>query len=195
MAESVHELMRRHLTALEQGAFMRDLNDEVQRLDGVHYATMVALGWHGRRGLLELSNAGHPPPCLFRAAPGEWSWLEGRRVGEPGGVPVGAPLGLLASVEYERCVLRPQEGDLLVLYSDGISEATNPGGEELGRDGLMEMVRAFEPGSAEAVGVQLTAALRTFCGGQVPADDQTIIVLQRTAADRQMPPGTGAQAS
>jgi sigma-B regulation protein RsbU (phosphoserine phosphatase) len=192
LAEKLRELMERHLTALEQGAFLRDLNEEVQGLDGVHYATMVALGWHGRRGLLELTNAGHPPPCHFRAADGDWSWVDGRRRSEPGRVPVGAPLGLLDRVDYERSVLRPREGDLLVLYSDGVSEATNPRGEELGRDGLQEMARALDPSSAEAFGVQLTAALRAFRGGQQPADDETIIVLQRLAADTQAPgPGTG----
>jgi sigma-B regulation protein RsbU (phosphoserine phosphatase) len=183
LAEKLRELMERHLTALEQGAFLRDLNEEVQGLDGVHYATMVALGWHGRRGLLELTNAGHPPPCLFRAADGDWSWVDRRRRDEPGRVPAGAPLGLLASVDYERCVLRPREGDLLVLYSDGVSEATNPAGEELGRDGLQEMTRALDHSSAEAFGAQLTTALRAFREGQEPADDETIIVLQRIAAE------------
>src|SRR5262249_35128586 len=78
VAEKVRELMGQHLTTLEQGALMRDLNRAIQELDGVHYATMVALGWHGRRGLIQLINAGHPPPFLFRAAYGEWSWLDRR---------------------------------------------------------------------------------------------------------------------
>src|SRR5262245_42927541 len=137
LADEVRALMERYLTALAQGALMRDLNRTIQGLDGVHYATMVALGWHGRRGLLELSNAGHPPPCRFRASRGEWDWLDRRRPSLPGRVPVGAPLGLLASVEYRRTVVKPEEGDLVLLYSDGVSEATNPDGEELGRDGLM----------------------------------------------------------
>ena len=46
---------------------MRDLSRAVQEgLDGVHYATMVAVGWHGPRRLLVLTNAGHPPPCWYR---------------------------------------------------------------------------------------------------------------------------------
>jgi phosphoserine phosphatase RsbU/P len=185
LAEKVRELMRRHLTVLEQAAFMRDLNAAVQALDGVHYATMVALGWHGRRGLLELSNAGHPPPCFFRAEHGDWSWLEGPRASERGRVPAGVPLGLLAGVEYERFVLKPKEGDLVLLYSDGVSEATSPAGEELGRDGLMTMVRALDPGPAETLGVRLTTALRAFRAGTERADDETIVVVERTAVERQ----------
>jgi phosphoserine phosphatase RsbU/P len=195
VAEKLGELMERHLTALDQGALMRDLNRGVQELDGVHYATMVAVGWHGRRGLLEVSNAGHPPPCLFRAVHGDWIWVDGRRPSEPGQMPAGAALGLLPSVDYERLVFRLGEGDLLVLYSDGVSEATNPAGQELGRDGLQDIARTLDPSSAEAFGVQLTRALSAFREGQEPADDETIIVLQRTApkAEARRPGSGGAE--
>jgi serine phosphatase RsbU (regulator of sigma subunit) len=67
----------------------------------------------------------------------------------------------------------------VVLYSDGISEATNPAGEELSRDGLMNLARGLDSTSAEAFGTQLISAVRGFRAGVEPADDQTIIVLQR----------------
>jgi sigma-B regulation protein RsbU (phosphoserine phosphatase) len=181
VADRVRELMERYLTALEQAALMRDLNQTILELDGIHYATMVALGWHGRRGLLELTNAGHPPPCLFRASGGDWLWLDRRRPSATLQPPVGTPLGLLSGVDYRRTVIKPQEGDLVLLYSDGVSEATNPDGEELGRDGLLAMLQALDPSSAEALGIQLTASLRAYRGGQQPTDDETIIVLQRLA--------------
>jgi serine phosphatase RsbU (regulator of sigma subunit) len=66
-----------------------------------------------------------------------------------------------------------------VLYSDGVSEATNPAGAELGRDGLMEIARQLTLSSAEDVGTELTSALNHFRGGAASADDETIIVLQR----------------
>jgi len=143
----------------------------------VHYATMVAAGWHGRRGLLVLTNAGHPPPFWHHASDGEWSWLDTRRPSERGR-PAGVPLGLLPDIDYERTVIRPQVGDLVVLYSDGVSEATNGTGEELGRDGLMKIARELDPGSAEAFGTGLTSALGRFRDGVEAADDETVIVLQ-----------------
>ncbi len=179
VAAKVRELMQRYLTALEQEELMRDLNRAVEDLDGVHYATMVAVGWHSRRGLLVMTNAGHPPPCVFRAADGEWSWLEPRGAGEAERGLVGVPLGLLADADYERRVVKPRHGDVVVLYSDGVSEATNPAGDELGRDGLMNLVRGLDPSSAEAFGRELRTALRAFRGGREPADDETIVVLQR----------------
>ena len=179
LAERIRDLLRRYLTELGQGGLMSDLNHAVQQLDGVHYATMAAVGWHSRRGLLVLTNAGHPPPCLFRLAGGGWSWLEPRGAGGRGRVPVGVPLGLFADVEYPPIIVKPQDGDLLVLYSDGVSEARSPADGELGRQALIDLLRALDPSSADAVGRQLTRALRAFRGGRPADDDETIIVLQK----------------
>jgi serine phosphatase RsbU (regulator of sigma subunit) len=179
--ELLRELMQRHLRALEQVSLMRDLNRAVlEALDMVHYATMVAVGWHGRRGLLVVTNAGHPPPLRYRVALDEWSWFESQRATEQGR-PVGAPLGLLPDISYERLIVKPLPGDLVLLYSDGVSEATNAAGEELGRDGLLTLARALDTSSAEVFGEQLAAALDTFRDGVEAADDETIIVLQTTA--------------
>ena len=183
LGERLRELMQRYLTSLEQVGLMRDLNQAVQELDSVHYATMVAVGWHGRRGLLVLTNAGHPPPCWYRADRDEWSWLVTERPSERGRA-AGVPLGLLADIEYDRTVVKPRGGDLVLLYSDGVSEATNPAGEELGRDGLMNIAREIDSSSAETFGTELTSALRAFRDGVEPADDETIIVLQPMAPDR-----------
>ena len=74
VGEKLRELMVRYLPDLEQAGLMRDLNRAVrEELDGVHYATMIAAGWHGPRRLLVLTNAGHPPPLRYRAAAEEWS--------------------------------------------------------------------------------------------------------------------------
>ncbi len=183
VGEKLRELMLRYLTALEQVGLMRDLSRAVrEELDGVHYATMVAVGWHGRRRLLVVTNAGHPPPCWYRAALGEWSWIGARHASERGRT-VGVPLGLLADSSYDRAVLKPEIGDLVVLYTDGVFEASNEAGDELGRDGLMRIARGLDASSAEAFGSQLAAALRRFRGRAEPTDDQTIIVLQRVAPE------------
>ena len=179
LGEKLRELMQRYLRELEQVSLMRDLNRAVQEeLDDVHYATMVAVGWHGRRGLLVMTNAGHPPPLWYRAAARRMALAETQRASERER-PAGVPLGLLADISYDRTVVKPQSGDLVVLYSDGVSEATNQAEEELGRDGLMNIACGLDRSSAEAFGTQLTSALRRFRGGVDALDDETIIVLQR----------------
>jgi serine phosphatase RsbU (regulator of sigma subunit) len=174
----LRELMQTHLAALEQIQLMSDLNEAVMReLDGIHYATMVAVGFHARRGLFVMTNAGHPPAFWYRANRGEWEWLEPQRA-STGAALGGTPLGLLPNASYPRMVVKPKPGDLIVLYSDGISEATNADGEEFGRDRLMTAARAASSRTAETFGVELVAALDDFRGHRAPDDDETIIVLQ-----------------
>ena len=180
MGAKLRELMQKYLAALEQSSLMRDLNEAVaEELDGVHYATMVAVGFHDRRGLLVMTNAGHPPAMWYRATRDEWTWFERQQAETRVS---GTPLGLLPNVSYDRIIVKPDAGDLIVLYSDGVSEATNPVGEELGRDGLMTMARSVDPTSVEGFGPQLLEALGKFRAGHPADDDETIVVLQRLPA-------------
>ncbi len=180
LGATLRDLMERYLTELAQVGLMRDLNDAVRReLDLVHYATMVAVGWHGRRRLLVVTNAGHPPPFWYRTTHRTWAWLEtpehdGRDRA------AGVPLGLLEQIDYDRRVVRPQPGDIVVLYSDGVSEATDRAGEELGRDRLLSMAQDLDRSSAASFGTQLVAALAEFRGHVAPPDDHTVIVLRAT---------------
>ena len=179
LSAKLRELMQKHLLALEQASLMRDLNEAVlTELDGVHYATMVAAGFHGRRGLLVMTNAGHPPAFWYRARRREWASFESQAARDRLGVR-GTPLGLLPNVAYDRMIVKPEPGDLIVLYSDGVSEATDPAGTELGRDDLLALIGALDPTSAETFGGQLVERVREFRRGSVPEDDQTVIVLQR----------------
>ena len=179
LSAKLRDLMQKYLAALEQASLTRDLNEAViAELDGVHYATMVAVGFHGRRGLLVMTNAGHPPALWYRAHRHEWVWFEPQGTEEGIGLR-GTPLGLLPNVSYDRMIVKPDPGDLIVLYSDGLSEATNLAGKELGRDDLLTLARTLNPISAEAFGAQLVEAVGEFRGGSVPDDDETVIVLQR----------------
>ena len=179
LGAKLRELMQKYLAALEQASLMRDLNEAViDELDGVHYATMVAAGFHAHRGLLVMTNAGHPPPFWYRAARNEWAWFEPQSVEGAEGIR-GTPLGLLPKASYDRMTVRTDPGDLIVLYSDGVSEATDPEGVELGRDRLMTLAQAADPSSAETFGEQLVEAVGQFRRGRVPEDDETIVVLQR----------------
>ena len=175
--EKLRHLMRLHLRALEQIPLMRDLNQAVrEEFGGAHYATMVAIGWHARRGLLVMTNAGHPSPLWYHASRDEWTWLEVQHPTQRKRL-AGVPLGLFPNTSYDRLVVKPQSGDLFVLYSDGVSEARTQAGVELGSGGLIDIVRELSLKSPEAIGIQLASALRAFRGDRELLDDETIIVL------------------
>ena len=125
LGNKLRELMQMYLNELDQTALMADLNTAVhEELANVHYASMVTLGYHGRRGLLALTSAGHPPPLWHRATERQWVCLDEHPGRDQRSRPAGVPLGLLPGVTYHRRVVRPGAGDLIVLYTDGVSEAT-----------------------------------------------------------------------
>ncbi len=128
-------------------------------------------------GIFIYVNAGHPPPFLLPAH-GSVRFLEEG----------GAVLGPVAQATYERGFVRMEPGDILVLYTDGLTEARSPGspehplGEEFGVERLVETVAACRGQSAASIGERLFAEVRTFTGGAPPQDDRTVVVITRTGA-------------
>ena len=153
---------------LEQGrlAFARERREFLRRGAG-----LAAAGW------LLPAAANFQSVLANQAARGEWSWLEIDRERAKSKT-AGTPLGLLDEVDYERQVVKLRPGDLVVLYSDGLSEATNVAGAEIGRDGLMDIASGVDSHSAAAFGEQLMAGVSQFRQGVEPGDDQTLIVLR-----------------
>jgi len=120
-------------------------------------------------GDIAFCNAGHNPPFLVRAS-GAIEQLEG-------GGPV---LGILPNMTYQRRQIRMEPGDLLVLYSDGVTEAANPAGEEF-EDRLPQLAaRLRDRGAAEVVRA-IHETVNDWIAGQPPADDVTVVVARRAS--------------
>jgi sigma-B regulation protein RsbU (phosphoserine phosphatase) len=88
------------------------------------------------------------------------------------------PLGVLNEAEYEETVLPISPGDVIVLYTDGIVEAMNPGGEIFGFDRLIETVGSCRADSAEALLQEILAHVNAFTSGAPQHDDLTAIVIR-----------------
>ncbi len=146
-------------------ALMKVLNDAlVARKVEARYVTMLVLLWHPRERLFEMANAGGLPPMICRA--GEILKLRVE----------GVPLGLLPDREYEEISFQAQAGDMVVLYSDGISDHLNPAGDEYGRWRLGNVVRAHCKKSAQQLLDAIFADLDSF--NRELFDDQTLVVLK-----------------
>ena len=117
-------------------------------------------------------NAGHLPPLLFSAAqPGAVCKLKS-------GGPV---LGLLSAAKYEHGERAFEAGDVLVLYSDGILEAANAADEQFGEERVQSVVHANFARPAEEIRNHILAAVREFTGDVAAADDQTLLVIRKSA--------------
>jgi serine phosphatase RsbU (regulator of sigma subunit) len=119
-------------------------------------------------GELRFANAGHNPPMIVRAS-GEAEMLEG-------GGPV---LGILSIARYSEEEARIESGDMLVLYSDGVTEATNQEYEEFGEERLLEVLRKHREDPAPKIVEAVTTALAEFAAGAPQADDITLVVAKR----------------
>jgi len=119
-------------------------------------------------GELAFANAGHNPPILVRAS-GEVEMLEG-------GGPV---LGVLSIASYGEQKTQLGPGDFLVVYSDGVTEATNVAGEEYGEEKLIEVLKSRRADSATGILNAAMESLNSFTLGAPQADDITLVVAKR----------------
>jgi serine phosphatase RsbU (regulator of sigma subunit) len=133
-------------------------------------ACMFVTAFHGvldlATGALRYCNAGHNPPYLLRA--------QGGRETLPA---TGIPFGVMEGVPYRIAETTLVPGDALFLFSDGITEAFNPGGEEFGTDRLEAALEAARGhGAGELVG-DILAATTAFAAGAEQSDDITALGL------------------
>jgi phosphoserine phosphatase RsbU/P len=132
------------------------------------YATAFLGVLEPATGLLRYTNAGHNPPLVVRAG-GSLEELP----------PTGVPLGLLPGARYAAREVALSPGDTLVLYTDGLVEASDPGGEEYGLDRLKEVCLRHRNGLCRSLAEALDADLEAFVRGVPFADDRTIVLARR----------------
>ena len=89
-------------------------------------------------------------------------------------------MGLFPTVTYDSFETRLDPGDVLVLFSDGVTEAMNHAEDEFGEERLTEVVRLNKHRTAQEIVQAITGSLAVFVGGAPTADDVTLVVLKKT---------------
>jgi phosphoserine phosphatase RsbU/P len=180
VASDLLRLVRDHMNRLEQSTLLMELSaslSTVKTNKGAAYATAVVVGFDSTCGDLTVTNAGHPPPLWYRAAQHEWKLLQKPDSSAPG-PPVGLPIGLQFPTSYEDVVVAFGPDDLLICYTDGLSDATDDEGVTLGVDGLLELARGLPIESPMAAGATLLGLVDAFRHGAPASDDETLVVLR-----------------
>jgi sigma-B regulation protein RsbU (phosphoserine phosphatase) len=189
VTQMLRKLMLKNINAWDQSDFMRGLNEAFGQGEDNQYATAIVLSFHRLMGRLAFSNAGHLPPLWYHAAQKSWGWLEeGSETKKISGLPV----GMMPGTEYSQTVVALKRGDILVLYTDGITEARDSIGYELGRDGFLKWAREAPIDSPTALGENLLQRLESFRGNS-KNDDETLLVVQRE--EESLPPILGVVAN
>jgi sigma-B regulation protein RsbU (phosphoserine phosphatase) len=128
-----------------------------------------------RTGTLTYCNAGHNPPYLFSAQNDGKMQALGRS---------GLPLGVLERTSWEQKTVQLAPGDLLLLYTDGITDAEDRSGEFFGQERFLEVAQANRRLSAPAIQDALLAEVHDFMGNMPQFDDIALIVLARGSLDQ-----------
>jgi hypothetical protein len=132
------------------------------------YATMFWSYFDPQSQHLKYINAGHCAPLVLKTS--QRNTILRLSLGGP-------VLGLLADAEYQQGSVRLEPGDVMVLYSDGIIEATNPDEEEFGEDRVLAIMKEHANDTAEAIRNHILLAADAFTGQSVPQDDRTLVVI------------------
>jgi sigma-B regulation protein RsbU (phosphoserine phosphatase) len=148
-------------------ALLRTLNENLmERQVPAQYVTLLAMLWQSRERVFKIANAGSAPPLVCR----------GGEVLRP--EVSGVPVGLLDNMEYEETEFEAQHGDVVLLYSDGISDQQDESGEDYGRRKLKRTLSACCEMNAQEIADRIIEDLEEFRGTIPVHDDQTLVVLK-----------------
>ena len=120
-------------------------------------------------GMGQFISAGHNPAYLFRSATGKIEELTA----------CGLILGAFDFVSYQSCPLQLCKGDILVVYSDGLTEAQNHSEEMFGEERLLEIIRQEAPAGSSALEEKFLKAIEEFTQGMPQTDDITFVVVEK----------------
>ncbi|HYR86009.1 MAG TPA: PP2C family protein-serine/threonine phosphatase [Terriglobia bacterium] len=167
---SLHATCRalvRHVHAIEH--ITNILNETfTETTDAGTFVTMLLMLVDPGARRVHYIRAGHNPP-LNISGTGTASLFEGA-----GGLPV----GIFSNLQYRREICNVDSGSVLVIYTDGVTEAANFQGEEFGIDRLMATVSEERSASATEIHSAIRSALQEFLDGQPIRDDSSLVVLK-----------------
>jgi sigma-B regulation protein RsbU (phosphoserine phosphatase) len=180
IADRLRDVLRKHSDAWDQSDVVRELNDAfLAGTDEMEYATALVLSHYSVSGEILFTNAGHLPPLWYHADERQWTlMLESTPYAKE---IADLPIGLISGTPYSQTAVQLGLGDLVVLYTDGITESLGPSGNQLTKEGLLAIAREVPVTSGQDVGQGLLTAVEAFRGVSPAEDDESVVVLQRCA--------------
>jgi len=147
------------------------LNDFVHRSSAANsFITFVFCELNLRTGGVRYVNAGHNPPVVLNGR-GKTERLD----------PCGLCLGMFPGSAYEAKQTKVESGDIILIFTDGLTESRNKSGQEFGEERIIDFLRRNFHLSANELLQELKALFQEFTAGVNPFDDTTLVIIKRTA--------------
>lgn len=178
-ANDLRDLMRKYINYIQQSKFVESMNHKFNVLQtDEHFATAVVMTYFQPTRILQLSNAGHPPPLYYSSTKGSWSFIYQPRDKQEEMDDI--PLGILPSTCYSSEKVKLSVGDVILTYSDALIECPFHDGTLLGTDGLFNLVTKLEISQdSNSIVHELMDMIIESTGSKISnGDDTTITVLK-----------------
>lgn len=173
VSQWVYEQMAAKLDESDLPGMMTSLNEHVVRKGFKALTTAVVLSYYRDLKRVYYCYAGHPP-ILVRSRDGDWREL----VTPPGEKMENLPFGVTGDVHYVMSDAPLMEGEILLIYSDGVLEAPNPDGDLLGMERLRATIAEVGTADATQLKCRVIERLRNWTGGSLDHDDVTLMAIQ-----------------
>jgi phosphoserine phosphatase RsbU/P len=173
MMASLEASLRALASVVDEPAELMDrVNSLVRQASSANrYVTLFYAQYDPASRRLSYVNAGHNPPIVLRNSSGSYQVLR---------LETGGPVIGLLPYRYQQGSFSHEIGDLVVLFTDGISESMNSRSEEWGEDRLIEFTKRSHGVSALETMRRILAAAEAFAAGASQHDDMTVVVLRVT---------------
>ncbi|MBY0588938.1 serine/threonine-protein phosphatase [bacterium] len=179
MALSLRQLMRNNINKKNQSQLLRQLNQQFGEIAHLRrFATAVIGTYLADRCQLKLCNAGHPRPLWYKADQAVWNVIPS----DSGDSRLtNLPLGIDDSAAYPQAVLELGPGDIVLLYTDALTEATDSEGKMLGEQGLLNLAQSLSTSHPERLALEIVEKLGDYASGREAEDDMTFLVIYHNA--------------
>ncbi len=179
--------MRRNINKKSQKGLVHAINRQFTELAQLRrFATAVVATYLATNDSLAICNAAHPRPIWYRAETKTWAVLD-HQAAESSQTAMNLPFGIDETSSYDQFLVRLGRDDIVVFYTDALTEAMDPSGSLLGEEGLLAIAEGLDVESPERLGPALLGKVGEHRGGLVAEDDVTIVVLHHNAGPPRKP--------
>jgi serine phosphatase RsbU (regulator of sigma subunit) len=180
LGRSLRDLMRQNINRKSNDKLIQQLNRQFAELAKLRrFATAIVATYLTAGDKLTICNAGHPRPLWYCAEARKWTTIDSKEVSD--GL-ANLPLGVDDATVYPQLTLSLGRGDLLLFYTDALTEAENSEGRQLGEDGLLKLTASFDVTQPAQLAESLNAALSDYRDGCAASDDHSFILLHHNGS-------------
>jgi sigma-B regulation protein RsbU (phosphoserine phosphatase) len=179
VSQYVYDSLRAHMCDPDSGKILAQINRLSSQRGLKAMTTAAVVAYHGVKGEFSFSYAGHPPVLFKRANEKVWSECLLANEGDRGsGSEMNLPLAVTPETLYNQQVIPVSSGDRLLVYTDGLTEATSKKGELFGTERLCDVLNANADLSLSQLKSAILQGVGRHTGNGLTHDDVTLIAME-----------------